>query len=299
MPYDGVIYLDDTSFRQFSPRIWHDCPIEAIKAGRVNGIFFRDDFQSFPSLTDDVTSSAPAVGFETEAHDPVDNSVSEKSIYHSYRDVGVQIRGGGLGAIGFIHVAGNDAANDEAVLRLSKLGTSLVISEVNPVRSWFEARVRVGSIADDRLAFFVGFSQQGATENALLDSSGEVRNDYLLGFRARHVNGGTTGQNAKVDFIYRRISAAVQVKIPALHTLVVDEYVNVGWKFNAGASGQMKLTVYVNNVENSIFVPRSEIEDSTIFPVRREYQPILMTKTGSAGVETTFDMDSWAFATLD
>ena len=110
--------------RWFSPNIWGDCPIEAIKNGTVIGRFFQDDFTGPCPNTDaglyEGAGESPGLG------------------YLFYGDTGVLIKAEAAAEEGVVTASTMDTDNDESVM--STGSPSWVVSDTaaDAKKLWFD-----------------------------------------------------------------------------------------------------------------------------------------------------------------
>lgn len=131
-------YKGYTSGRKFSPAIWSDFPVDAIKNGTLPGHFFEDDFLNFQTFA--------------EGDDVGDNDTHP---YFSGGSDGVTIAKLADQDHGIIEVAANDADNDGSLL---VYGNAAGWARFGPNdRTVMEGRVAKASVADNALSFFLGY----------------------------------------------------------------------------------------------------------------------------------------------
>lgn len=271
----------DTSRRR-SPAIWASCPRQEIEEGIRDGYQDGDDFQFMIS------------------EDAVDD------VYQKYIDTGNTIRliaktttkyGGELAIV-------TDATDNDGPV-IQRHGANAGSSAIGPYfigntagaafPLWFEARVKVASIADNVTAWAVGLGQVGmVADNGLLtDDTGEIVDSVsFIGFRAQHTNGGTTGTNALLDFVYQDAGqTTVQTPVAAAKTLVADTYVKVGFMYIPAEDAAHQIKVYIDNVESGSFVTTTNI-DATTFPENDPLAFVIGQKNGSAAAGTV-TIDWW------
>ena len=252
-----------------SAAIWGDCPLEAIRNGRVGGIIIEDDFES--------TLSISAGAGDTLAG------------YLAYGDTGVTMAAQAGVAGGVIECAGNDADNDEGVL--STGSPAFMISDAAPKKLWYEARIKKASIADNACALFNGLAwDHGAGVSVaktlcLTDDDANLGAFSYLGFHVDQANGDA------MDFVYRAEGQAQTVKIAGVHVPVADTYVKVGFVYDPQADDAKKIKVFINNVEQSTYVTATNIATAT-FPDAEPMGMAWAVKVGAAA-ESKAQMDWW------
>jgi len=261
------------SSRLLSPRIFGNLPIKNFSVG-LGGRYFFDDFLNHPAHV-----SAQTIGN-----------------YATYIDTGVTLKQSATEATGALVIAGNDADNDEGSITTGgNEGGMVAIDATGSGRIAFEARLKIDTVADDDLAFFIGLAEEGlAAQNTLLDNSGELADKDFVGFRSKHVNSGTAGQNAELDFAWEKSGQTIQ-EHANIHTIVADTYMKVGFLYdpiNHPADKQIKL--FIDGVEESVYVTQTQMEAAT-FPDDEELALLFAVKSGDAD-EVAATLDWWALA---
>ncbi len=132
-----------------------------------------------------------------------------------------------------------------------------------------------------------------ANDGVLEDDTGDiVDSKSCIGFRTKHVNGGTTGTNALLDFVYQdSASTAPTVNIASVATLVADTYIKVGFKYDPAAPAANKITCYINNIAQSTFITTALI-DAAAFPENDALAFTFAQKNGSSAAGTA-TIDWW------
>jgi len=245
-----------------SPAVWADCPRDEIAFDSAVGIIYEDEFVNTPQMI----------------------SAQNVAKYASYIDTGVTIKQSASETNGAVVVAGNNADNDEGSITTGgNSGTMVVISDTASAakKLWFEATIKVESIADDNTAFFVGLSEEGlAAADTLVDDTAELAQKDFIGFRTLTADGDA------LLFSYRKGSGAI-VSI-ALDTasavLVADTYVKVGFVYDPEAIDAKKIKLFVDGVEQANAVTATQIATAT-FPDGEELAMLLATKNGDANTQ--------------
>lgn len=274
--------------RDLSPNIWWDCPFAALQEQSVEGFSDGDEFETL--LSEDGTDD----------------------VYQKYIDTGNTIRLQATSATvygGVLELTTDATDNDAPVVQ--RLGANAGSAAIGPYiigtsssgpmfKTWFEARINVSSVADDIIAFAVGLAQVGrAADNGLQeDNTGDIVDSIsFLGFRTKHVNGGTAGTNALLDFVYQDGGqTAPTVNLASAATLVANTYVKVGFKYDPQEITTKRIKSYINNVEQSTYITQALI-DATAFPSNDPLAFVVGTKNGTAGASTG-RIDWWRAAQL-
>ena len=155
---------------------------------------------------------------------------------------------------------------------------------------WFEARVKVSSIAD--MGIFVGLAAEAdAAADFLDDASGDIVTTVNgIGFHT------ATASPAAVRTVYHNGSGEATAVETGVHTLVADPYVKLGFYYNPDAIATEQITFYVNGAKTATRVTATNIAAAT-FPDSVNLGLVMTTKTG-AGVTKQLIVDWWRFAQL-
>ena len=267
--------------RWFSPNIWGDCPLEAIKNGTVIGRTFQDDFTG---IVPNASAGAGATaGLSTGG-------------YLLYGDTGVTVKAQAGVEEGVLEVAGNDADNDESVV--STGSPSFIVSDTaaDAKKLWFEARVKKASVADNACAMFVGLAWDHgdgvsvAKTVCLTDDDGALGAFSFLGFHVDQANGDA------MDFVYKAENQSAVVKIAGVEVPVADTFSKVGFVYDPDAPSTQRIKVFVNNVEQTTYVTSTNIATAT-FPDAEPMAMAWAVKVGAAA-ESKAQMDWWRAAQL-
>ncbi len=269
--------------RWFSPNVWGDCPIEAIKNGTVIGRFFQDDFAGPCPNTDaglyEGAGESPGLG------------------YSFYGDTGVTMKAQAGAEEGVLEVAANNGDNDEGIM--STTSPAFIVSDTagDAKKLWFEARVKKASITDEELGMFIGLGWDHgggvslAKENCLTDNEADLGADQsgnqysFLGFHVDLSDADT------LDFVYQADSQAQTVKIAGLDTLETDTFVRLGFVYDPNAPATKRIAVFLNNVKQTTYVTATNIAAAT-FPDAEPMAMLWATKVGEA-VEHKAQLDWW------
>lgn len=273
-----------TQPRLLSPDLWHNCPIEFIQAGRVDGTYFFDDFVDTPVLSTTATTGR----------------------YTSYADTGGTITAGAVvtgdsstGGVGILNIATDGTDADEVWITLAgNTGASFVVPATSTAdtakKLWFEARMTVDVVTDDYCHAFVGLCQQGrALGDTLVDNTGALGDFDFLGFRILADDGDT------MDFMYAKSSDSVdgtQV-IAAAKTITASTFFKIGFCYDPGAKPAERISCWIDGVKQSTYITQSATENTTLFPGGEELTLLAGHKNGTANA-VVMSLDWWACAQL-
>jgi hypothetical protein len=243
-----------------SPIVWGDCPVLEMIADPGVGDHIYDNFSHTNLENGDVYQG---LGDNAPVY-VVDSLEGRVSITSGGTDNNQSILGS-MVDIGHI----SDTAAEEAEL-------------------WFEARIKVSSIADQGL--FVGLAAEAdiAVDFLADNSAALVSTADCVGF---HV---LTATPAAVGVVYQKGGAAYTAVQTGVHTLVADTYVKLGFKFNPIADTSERIKFYVNGVETTTPVTGANIAAAT-FPDSVNLALMLTNKTGE-GVTKSLVVDWYRFA---
>jgi hypothetical protein len=192
----------DTTSRP-SNAIWHDCPILQITEDPGRGYLIFDDFLEVPKhLTNAANGAAQAGRYNT--------FLSDTSVITGAAETG--------GAAFLSSTASNLAAV------LAGGGTPFNLAS-GQKKLWFEARVKVGSIADSKNNVFIGlFSDTAPTAAVPITAAGAMAADKFVGFHRLE------GDGDKFDLVHGD-GTATTLLADAI-TLAASTYVKVGMVFD-------------------------------------------------------------------
>lgn len=259
----------DTS-RNFSPAVWGDCPLQAIRSGVLRGIIDGDDF-TFLQTEDG-----------TDDH------------YQKYIDTSntISIAANSTTAYGGILELVTDATDNDAPV-IQRLGANALTAAIGPYiigntagaafPLWFEARINKSSVADNICAFALGLAQHGvAADNGLLENdTGDIVDSIsFIGWRVKHDNG------EELDFVYQDAGQTAPTEVMAnAATLAADTYIKLGFFYDPLAIASQKIKLFINNVEQSTYVTTTNMDAAT-FPENDPLAFVFGTKNGTAGAST-------------
>jgi len=155
----------------------------------------------------------------------------------------------------------------------------------------FECRLKVSSITTGKLALIAGLASPAtAVDGGVIDTTGGPKADKaFIGFQILADDGDS------MDFCYQGASQTRQDKITGVHVPVADTFVKLGFVYDPSAPASKRITVYVDNEEQSTYVTSTNIAAAT-FPDAEALTFICQMKgiAGSVALETAVDW--WAFA---
>lgn len=252
----------DTS-REYSATIWGDCPLEGIRSGVVDGVFFEDDFIA-PYFTVPTTEGV---------YPP----------YKAFTSTGGTIKPA-TQAWGGIITLGSDGDDEGASIQLTN---SFMQISRSFGKLWFEARVKVDTIAVTKYDAFIGFGElQTLTATVpITATAGALADKNLVGWLRPGTS--TTGDGSIARATYKADGiAAVTVQDNAA-AFVADTYIKLGMRFDPS---DYYLTFYLNGVPSGRkLIPSAA---GTDFPNDILLSPIAAA-LNTAAVTSVFTIDRW------
>ena len=255
-----------------SPALWGDCPVKDLLEDPGLGVIEWQDFLTGGLITAPTTHAAlvglPLSGFSSSASQ-----------------------------ISYGNPTFTNSTDDRGTLVLAETTTresTSVRSDVVPYRLsanfgklWFEARVKISTVATNEMSFFVGlFEDETLTVDVPVIAAGAdthlVASKNLVGFK-KPVADTTT-----FDFTYRADGQTTVVSHDGLGTLAADTYIKLGFKFDP--ADQNRITVFVDNVAqlDKITVPDNT---GTTFPADVPLGWVLGMSVGTAASDNTLTCD--------
>lgn len=261
-----------------SPAIWFDCPWEQIVSGEIDGIAFFDDFNR-KEVT--VPTTEGAYG----------------SNYRGFTSTGGTINAATQTREGKITL-GSDGDDEGASIQHTGCVHQIVRTD-GPL--WFEARVKVNTIAVTQFDAFVGL-MEAATLSATVPitaTAGAMADKNFVGFLRPGT--GTTGDGSSLKIQYKADGVAAVTLETIAGALVADTYIHLGFKFMPkgfpGFNGDNYLRFYLDNLERTAAAYLMATGTGTDFP-----NDVLMGLTAgalnTAAVTSLFSVDAWRLAQL-
>lgn len=254
-----------------SNELWSDCPWMEIDAGTVDGVAWYDDFTTFGTLTAGGTLSTG-------------------------RWTAVADTGGTVTALltdpkGVIAMTTDTTDEDEIYLMSgNNLFGTAVIPSTGGGNLWFEARVKVSTVTDGQLGFFIGLTEEAIVADQIVDATGALASKDCIGFHVAAASGSAC------NWVYRKAGQTQQTALASAATLVADTYVKLGFKFLASNNSTKRIICYVDGVEKTTYITAANIAAST-FPSGEEMLVSCLMKSMTAAAKTV-SLDWVRFAQL-
>lgn len=243
---------------------WSDCNLANIAVSPGSGVRVYDDFSSVEGV--------------------VDGSTATKFRYTGglvgYMDTGASFAQlasteGGVARLGLP----TDDNLEGAVQAGGSAGSCFVMGQNNDNPLWFEARIRIQTIADSKAGVFLGLAEPGCPANSfMVDAGNDFADKDFIGFWRIEADGD------KLDTVSSLAGGAIAtVKADAV-TLVAATFIKVGMKFDGTT-----VTFYANG---TALADTIDVDD-TNFPDDQYLMPILAAKKGEATATYYADIDWW------
>lgn len=207
----------------YSPFIWSDCPVDAVLNGTVAAAVVNDDFLDFKASAN--VNAAEAYwtnGWMVFGSDGAAVTLGSDATNAN-------------SAFGTVAI-GSDGDNEGAVIRRAVAPFKIVgpnsTASARSGKLWFEARLKVSSIADTIADVFIGLSEDtaGTATVPITATAGTLADKNLVGFYRL----GTDGDY--FDCVYKANgvpSSSTHYTAQAdAQVLVADTYVKVGMKYD-------------------------------------------------------------------
>jgi len=205
-----------------SPSIWADCPVISFLKDPGKGFHVFDDFVDGGMLP-----ATTAVGHRWYTFIDTNGTLTLEDDEK-----------------GVLRIMTDEDDNDALVLTTGHNTTGCITpASESDKKWWFEARIKCATITDGDVALFVGLTEEGqaADSKPLADDGTHAVGDIdHVGF---HVSGA---DGDGVNFVWN-LSGQTAQETADVHTLEVDTWVNLGFKYEPGDN---KVHVFVDGVEN-------------------------------------------------
>lgn len=274
-----MFYVDYAGASQDGPsgRIWSKGPVNPAAILNVPqvGYGFFDNFTSFPDVAPGAAGAT--VGNAGRYAYVIDTAATAGTIK------GISIRGGG------VRLA-TPATDNHQVLLVASTGAGFVLSDSDPVKPLiFEVSVKTNSIADTIAGCFMGLADAAsldAVNDLMADDGTLTAAAKFIGFHRLE------GDGDKIDFVYKNGTGNAQVTLIAdMATLVADTIIKLGFVYNPQAVPAKRITIYVNNTEQTTYVTGTQIATAT-FPDNVVLNPVMGIHNAAAAA-ANLDAQWW------
>lgn len=267
--------------RNPSPNIWADCPWEGIVEGFVAGAYIYDDFVV---LGKTVPTTAATFG--------------DKTGFTSTN--GTFAVGTGLGGE---LILGSSSGSDNDAMSIATRSTPFLINRATG-QFWFEARVKVSSIANTICETFLGLIEDVAATAIIpiTTTAASLADQNLVGFYR------TESAGASINTTYKANGVTAVTVGSAEGTLVADTYTKLGMRLdltrnpfvgdpNLTGANSYLLTFYKDNVKlaTSKQLPLDTVA-GTDFPNDVGMGLILAQRYAAGSIQPSTTIDWWRAA---
>ena len=268
-----TLHRGNTS-RTMSSRPWNRA-LEFINGSNASsGFFLHEDFRSF--------------GLSTAVSSNVGRYVGDGASWYTFEDTGASISQIATNVNGVIALATDADDNQEVdLVNCGNTGVCGVISDTAGSDKFqvCEFRFSVSQIVTQNL--FLGMAEEGlAVTDGIIDDSGDHTSKDMIGFSVNEDASST------LVFSYRKAGQTEQFPITSLATLAASTFYNVAWVYDPTAPRSKRVSIYLNNEEQSTYVTADDIEEAT-FPDGEEMAIYAAVKNVTD--ITTLNLDSIAF----
>mgnify|MGYP001619364058 CR=1 FL=1 len=162
--------------------------------------------------------------------------------------------------------------DDNEQVAFSSLNGAPFLIAAGEGRLWFEARIKVSTIANTKFGFFIGLAEAGAAAaNQPLAADGTLADINLVGFHHLEADGDM------LDTVYKADGQVAQTKQADAITLVADTYIKPAMYFDGTI-----LRFFSNGVELSGNVTAAQIAAAT-FPNDKYLAPCFGISNAAGG----------------
>lgn len=273
-----IDFLNADTTRNFTPRIWGDCPWRDIVDGTIPGITFFDDFLDFGipgTQTTEINLGRYKVYSTTAGVVKTDSMPTGTAANQN---------GGIISMLG-------DTAGDQSVIGTHACPFYLTTTPTSG-KLWFEARIATTSILTNMSQIFVGLGNNAevtfgaAIPLADADATGTAVN--LLGFT--RLEDGLGVLNAS----YTDEAAVWTHAQTSVGAIAANTFVKVGFVVDWASSANF-ITFFVNGVPGSSPISKATIAALTHLDVSG-LGPVFAQFADSAGTANYAYMDWWRIA---
>ena len=272
-----------------SPRLWSKISGTIMAGdGQKRLILAGDDFVQFQGLSAVASSAALVLPAATVT---VAGGASIVTGYQCYVDIGGNVERLETDPGGVVHFVAGNAADEVAIIGSGNLG-SLDDPEGSGTarKTAFECRIKLNTVAEGSM--FVGLaSNELKAVNGLIASNGSpIAAGAHIGFSVNEAD--LDG----IDFTYQEKTLAEQ-RIATVQTAAADTWYKLGFIYDPDEVAAKRITVYVDNEEQTTYVTKTLIETST-FPDETMLGFAAASMAGNAAADNDLEIDWWAYAQL-
>lgn len=264
-----TVHQGQSGGRGPSPRLWNKVAGQGLSP---------DGFSNWFSQPDDFTSFGGTVA---------SNVGTYSGGYKSYEDTGCAIAQHASLAGGAITLTTSATDNHEAWMQAGySAGAPFSIASSSGKKLVFESRIRLGSVTAQN--YFVGLGAVGLAAADTITDAGAMASAGYIGFAVLE------GAATTLKFVYAKSGGAMQTVLSYGTAMAASTWVKVGFVFDPLAPTSKRISVFVDNTEQSTYVTGTNISAST-FPDGVAMNFLIGTKNGAASSKT-MDCDWYSVA---
>lgn len=263
-----------------SPRLWNRVTGSLMAADGSKRLFLvGDDFaaiQNSGTMTDIVSEMAYALKADDTSNHTATGASDEKC---GVLQLGIDASAGANEEIGL--VAG------DGTQQFGQISDTAADAHMTA----FECRIKVSSITTGQLALYAGLGGPDQNDGDVLTDTSGVPNtsDHGIGFNIKADDGDS------IDFFYEAASQTRVDLIEGVAVPVADTFIKLGFIYDPDAIASKRITIYVDNVEQSTYVTATQIATAT-FPDAETLAPLFAMKGIAGSLALELAIDWWAFA---
>jgi len=251
--------------RMPSPSIWADCPVMQIMADPAMGLYLWDDFKN--SVVDAAVSNTDRA--------TVNGDITWDAIIETDAIADLAIQSDDDGWL-MIDSDGTDDDMHAITAGDSVMGNIRLPKKGERKRFWFEARLKVNTVTNTDLSWFVGFMQPGVMADGVpLGAAPTAPADYdYLGFFVAEADGND------LTIIYNEATSGTAQSDTGEITITADTFVRGGIRLDVSED---KIHVYADGVDQG---SDAEIDITTAnFPSDTNTNIMIVLTSGAAGAD--------------
>lgn len=209
--------------------------------------------------------------------------------YGLYADTGGTVTQLATASGGVIRITTDTTDNDEVWISAgAATGVFGAVSDTagSDKLTVFETRVRFPQVGNTYNAI-IGLSEEGLAAADTVTDAGALASKDLLGFWVLEADGDA------LNFGYRKAGQTAQTTISGVQALVANTWYKLGFVYDPAAPESKKISVFIDNVEQSTYVTATNIAAAT-FPDGEELTFLAGVKNQTT-TASALDIDWWAF----
>jgi hypothetical protein len=253
-----------------SPEVWDNCPVLDILLDPTVGWIHFYDFQNGPEIASNTSVEV--------------DIASGYTVYSETGATATQQLDAPEGEL-LLEVNGTDDI-DIAIGWGEKAG-QIMIASSGPKAFWFEARIKMATVADNKTGAFIGFHDEACfVADGILADEGAMTTDDYLGFL------WVATDNDTIDTVCELAAGAMEKIKDTVAVPVSGAYIKLGMKL---ITGETNVRFFVDGVEAADKVSVTNAK----FPFNEEMQPVFAVRSYAADSPAGgVSIDWWRIAQL-